>query len=70
MKITGRYEQDQNFTTIYGNDNRLYVIARKTGEWGSLGVGDTGANGLVLTQELFDKWAAECKEEVGTFELP
>lgn len=29
--IKGRYETDDNFTTIYADDNRLYTIARSTG---------------------------------------
>ena len=67
MIIRGRYEGDDNFTTIYA-DNRIYTIARNTGDWGSVGVGERTAMGQVLDQATYDKWEAECSKE-GTFEL-
>lgn len=60
MKITGNYKKDENFTTVYA-DNRIYTIARNTGEYGA-------AVGGVITQELYDRWSSECVE-TGTFEL-
>ena len=68
MQITGKYEQDQNFTTVYTEDT-LYTVARSTGDWSSVKIGDRMANGHVLTPDLFQQWKAECTEE-GTFNLP
>lgn len=68
MKITGKFEKDDSFTTIYCN-NVIYTIARHTGDWGSVAVGQMTATGHILTQEIYDKWASECERE-GTFELP
>lgn len=67
MTIRGKYERDDNFTTIYA-DNRIYTIARGTGDWGSVGVGERTATGQVLDQATYDKLVAECSKE-GTFEL-
>ena len=66
-KITGRFEKDSNFTIVYC-DNTVYTIARNTGDWACVKVGERTAMGYILTQETFDKWASECTE-VGTFEL-
>lgn len=62
-----RYTCDDNFDYIYA-DNRIYTIARNTGDYGSVAVGERMAMGDVLTQELYDKWSSECAL-VGTFEL-
>lgn len=67
MRITGKYERDYNFTTVYF-DNAIYTIAKNTGDWACVKVGERTATGQILTQEAFDKWASECTE-VGTFEL-
>ena len=67
MQITGKYEQDQNFTTVYTEDT-LYTVARSTGDWSSVKIGDRMANGYALTPDLFRQWKAECTEE-GTFHL-
>ncbi len=66
--IKGRYETDDNFTTIYGNDNRLYTIARSTGECGSVGVGEMTHMGKMFTQRHFDAGRAACADS-GTFVL-
>ena len=66
--IKGRYETDDNFVTIYGNDNCLYTIARATGEWGSVGVGEMTGMARRLTQEYFDAGRDACTES-GTFVL-
>lgn len=66
--IKGRYETDDNFTTIYADDNRLYTIARATGEWGSVGVGEMTGMARLLTQEYFDAGRAACTDS-GTFVL-
>ena len=67
MKITGNYKKDENFTTVYA-DNRIYTIARNTGEYGVAAVGNRAVVGGVIMQELYDRWSSECAE-TGTFEL-
>lgn len=67
MRITGKYERDENFTTVYTN-NTVYTIARNTGKWGCVRVGERVAMGPVLDQATYDEWAARCEKE-GTFEL-
>lgn len=67
MLINGRYEKDDNFTYVY-TENTLYTIARNTGEWNSVKIGDRTANGNVLTKETFEAWKSECEKE-GEFEL-
>lgn len=67
MTITGKYEQDQNFTTVYTEDT-LYTIARNTGSWSFRKVGEKLAFSGILTPELFKEWKSECTKE-GTFEL-
>lgn len=66
MTITGKFEKDANFTTIYTADT-MYQIARN-GDWGSVKVGNRTASGFILTPEFFKQWKAECAEE-GTFNL-
>lgn len=63
--IKGKYEKDNNFTTIYCN-NTIYTIARN-GKWGCKKVGENTGFGK-LTQEIYDKWESECTKE-GTFVL-
>lgn len=67
MTITGKYERDSNFTTVY-TDDVMYTIVRKTGEWGFLKIGDTSATGHVLTQKRFEELKSSCEKE-GTFNL-
>ena len=67
MTITGKYERDSNFTTVY-MDDAMYTIARKTGEWRCLKIGDTSATGHVLTQKRFEELKSSCEKE-GTFNL-
>lgn len=66
--VKGNYTTDDNFVTVYGNDNRLYTIARTTGEWGSVGVGEMTGMARLLTQDYFDAGRAACTES-GTFVL-
>lgn len=68
MKITGKYNRDENFTRLYAN-GAIYTIARATGEWGCCRVGERIATGQQLTQADYDRREAECTE-AGTFELP
>lgn len=65
--IKGKYTKDQNFVTVYC-DNTVYTIARNTGDWGCICVGEKTTMGQVLTQEVYDKWASDCEKE-GTFKL-
>ena len=67
ITIKGKYICDENFTTVYCN-NAVYTIARNTGEWGALHVGERSAMGPVLDQATYDKWVAEAERE-GTFTL-
>lgn len=67
MKIKGMYVRDCNFIKVFAN-NRIYTIARNTGDWGSVGVDERTATGPVLDQATYDKWEAECSRE-GEFEL-
>lgn len=67
MEVTGKYERDQNFTRVYSN-NTIYEIARNSGEWGALKVGERDHQGNVLTLEQFKEWESAC-EKVGTFDL-
>lgn len=62
MRVFGKYERDENFTTIF-TDNTMYQIARNTGDWGCRKVGEWMANGVKLTQELFNSWKARCTNE-------
>lgn len=68
MKIKGRYEKDLNFICVYC-DNTIYTIARNSGEWGALKVGERDrTSGNVLTLELYKEMESAC-EKSGTFEL-
>lgn len=67
MKITGKYEKDENYIRVY-SDNTVYEIARNSGEWGELKVGEHDRQGNVLTLEQFKAWENAC-EKIGTFEL-
>ncbi len=66
-RITGKYTRDDNFADVYCN-NAVYTIARSTGEWGVLHVGERSAMGQILDQDTYDRLAAEAEKE-GTFEL-
>ena len=66
-QIYGWYEKDDNFTTLYTHD-AIYTIARNTGEWSMLKVGEMSATNHVFTQELLDRWYKEAPYE-GTFVL-
>ena len=66
-KITGKYEVDDNFITVYTED-ALYTISRKTGNWGRLKVDEQAACGGKLTAEHLAELRSKCTEE-GTFEL-
>lgn len=67
MLIKGKYRKDDNFTEIYTEDT-LYTIARNTGEWNSVKVGERMASGHILTKETFETWKSECEKE-SEFEL-
>ena len=67
MRVTGKYEKDQNFIRVYSN-NTVYEIARDSGEWSALKVGECDRQGNVLTLEQFKAWENAC-EKTGTFAL-
>ena len=67
MRVTGKYEKDQNFTRVYSN-NTVYEIARNSEEWSTLKVGECDRQGNVLTLEQFKAWENAC-EKTGTFVL-
>lgn len=67
MIITGKYEKDDNFITVYSN-NVIYTIARNTVEYGMLKVGDVDKAGHRLTQEEYNECEMAC-EKSGSFEL-
>ena len=67
MRVTGKYEKDQNFTRVY-SDNTVYEIARDSGEWSALKVGEFDRQGNVLTLEQFKAWENAC-EKTGAFDL-
>ena len=67
MRVTGKYEKDKNFIRVY-SDNTVYEIARNSGEWSTLKVGECDRQGNVLTLEQFKEWENAC-EKAGTFDL-
>lgn len=67
MLIKGKYVKDSNFTTVFAEDT-MYTIARNTGDWDCIKIGDRMANGHILSKETFEAWKSECEEE-GEFEL-
>lgn len=67
MTIIGCYTRDDNFDTVFSNDV-MYTIARNTGEWRSVKVGGTLANGQPFTKADYERFKEEC-DQVGTFIL-
>ena len=67
MRVTGKYERDENGTRVYSN-NAIYEIARNSGEWGVLKVGECDHQGNMLTLEQFKEWESACGK-TGTFDL-
>ena len=67
MKVIGKFEQDRNFTRVYSS-NTVYEIARNSGEWSVLKVGEHDRQGNVLTLEQFKAWESACKK-VDAFDL-
>ena len=67
MIVKGKYEKDDNFITIYANSN-VYTIARSTGDWGYVAVGEKSAFGPIITTEWYDNQVAACTHS-GTFVL-
>ena len=66
ITITGVYYKDSNFINVFVDD-KMYTIARNTGEWGSVAVGQSTNYGT-LTQEQFNQWKAKANK-TGTFTL-
>jgi hypothetical protein len=67
MTITGRFEADSNFITVYA-DNTIYTFPLNSREWGCLEVPGYAACGGLVTLDLYHKWESECAE-TGTFEV-
>ena len=67
MRVRGCYTKDSNFITLFSSDT-MYTIARNTGEWGSVRVGGTFANGRPVTKADYERMKEEC-DQVGTFVL-
>lgn len=55
MQIKGFYEVDENFITIYSEDNTIYTIAVNTGDWGS----------RKFSEKDYNQWKASAEEEAG-----
>lgn len=55
MTVTGKYEKGENYTRVYSN-NAICEIARNSGEWGVLKVGEHDRQGNALTLEQFKEW--------------
>lgn len=66
-EIYGKYTEDSNFITVFCS-GAIYTIAKNSGEWGKLSIGQASAMGQVLDQSTYNKWEKECKNE-GTFVL-
>jgi len=67
MRVRGCYTKDSNFITLFSSDT-MYTIARNTGEWGSVRVGGTFANGRTFTKADYERMKEDC-DQVGTFVL-
>lgn len=67
MQITGGFFGDSNFTYVFSG-NRIYTIARNTGEWSYVAVGDTTHWGMLLDEDSYRKLAM-LADDYGTFEL-
>lgn len=68
MTITGRTTADENFITVLTTDT-IYTIARATGEWGCVKVGQQTATGHTLTPEYLEAWRNELPEKEYSWEL-
>lgn len=68
-QITGKFESDENFITIY-SDNHIYVMPKgNSRDWRCFAVGDKIYRGRVtLTQELYNEMESKCTKQ-STFNL-
>ena len=66
MLLTGKFEVDDNFITLFA-DNKVYTLAYG-GDWGSVEVPGKSAFGLPLTQKWYDDCVAKCTK-TGTFRV-
>lgn len=67
MIIHGKYKRDQNFITVYA-ENCIYTIARATGEWGSVRVGQlTFMGGFLIRKPTTSKLLVAPKRELLSF---
>ncbi len=67
MKIRGRYEVANGFTTVFANGT-IYTFANNSDEVGSVSIGERTAYGTTLTENDYARMEAEC-DRVGTFEI-
>ena len=67
MIITGKYEEDRNFVTMYADDT-VYTLAKNSREWGAIKIPGRTATYLPLDLDWYRKCEAECTK-TGTFEL-
>lgn len=67
MNVTGKYKMGINFITVFSS-GRIYTVARDTGDWRSVEIGQRTDTGLYLTPEEYDRMESECKL-TGTFNL-
>lgn len=67
MRISGYYEKDDNFTTIYSG-NKIYTVTRNSGVWGCIPVGGRDIAGNILTQTEYDRRRNACPSS-GSFDL-
>ena len=69
LTIRGEYKCDDNFISVFSQGTMYTIPVNDNDHWGSISVGQKAACGIVLSQEKYDQWKAECND-VGTFELP
>lgn len=67
MTIYGKYTIDTNWIIMFC-DNTIYTVARNSGDWGSITVGETAYVGGILTQEAYNEMASKA-DKVGTIVL-
>lgn len=67
MEIRGTFFKDENFIYVFTGD-RIYTIARNTGEWAYISIGGTTHWGMVLDKDSYRKLAM-LADSYGTFTL-
>lgn len=62
MTITGKYNVDNNFITVFENDTYYCLPRNNHSTWGSAKVGER------ISRAMYDRYESECTQ-TGTFEL-